>query len=173
MYIYLPHPFSYFNLQFSFYLFIYYYYFRFLLKKQCKREGWSEKIKQQSKEGCNFHGHIEVNKVAGNFHFAPGKSFQQSHMHVHDIHEFVAGQNFDFSHTIHYLAFGDHGVGIINPLDETTKTTSSGKGLLDTFSHFLLFKISYSIILILILILILITIIWFSENENLSNDLIG
>lgn len=28
---------------------------------------------------------MEVNKVAGNFHFAPGKSFQQSNVHVHDL----------------------------------------------------------------------------------------
>jgi len=31
------------------------------------------------------YGFLEVNKVAGNFHFAPGKSFQQSGVHVHDL----------------------------------------------------------------------------------------
>ena len=31
-------------------------------------------------EGCRLEGHLEVNKVAGNFHIAPGISFQQNHM---------------------------------------------------------------------------------------------
>jgi hypothetical protein len=33
-----------------------------------------------SGEGCKLVGHLEVNKVAGNFHIAPGISFQQNHM---------------------------------------------------------------------------------------------
>jgi len=44
--------------------------------EQCKREGYGDKLREQSDEGCNIHGHVEVNKVGGNFHFAPGKSFQ-------------------------------------------------------------------------------------------------
>lgn len=52
---------------------------------QCKREGFLQKIKDEEGEGCNIYGFLEVNKVAGNFHFAPGKSFQQSNVHVHDL----------------------------------------------------------------------------------------
>ena len=48
---------------------------------QCEREGWSEKMRVQQNEGCDVYGYLEVNKVAGNFHFAPGKSFQQQHVH--------------------------------------------------------------------------------------------
>lgn len=33
-----------------------------------------------SGEGCQIYGHLEVNKVAGNFHIAPGVSYQQNHM---------------------------------------------------------------------------------------------
>jgi len=44
----------------------------------------SEKLKSMN-EGCRLYGHVQVNKVAGNIHIAPGKSFQQHHMHVHDI----------------------------------------------------------------------------------------
>ena len=43
--------------------------------------------------------------MAGNFHIAPGRSYQQGNMHIHDLSPF-AGQAFDFSHTIHKLAFG-------------------------------------------------------------------
>lgn len=53
--------------------------------EQCKREGWDEKLKKQMNEGCQLFGTLEVNKVAGNFHFAPGKSFNQHHAHVHDL----------------------------------------------------------------------------------------
>ena len=31
-----------------------------------------------------------MNKVAGNLHIAPGKSFQANHMHIHDINSFIA-----------------------------------------------------------------------------------
>lgn len=55
---------------------------------QCKREGFMEHIKEQEGEGCQIYGFLEVNKVAGNFHFAPGKSFQQAGMHVHDLMPF-------------------------------------------------------------------------------------
>lgn len=48
---------------------------------QCHREGFIEKVKEEAGEGCNVYGQLEVNKVAGNFHFAPGKSFRQSAMH--------------------------------------------------------------------------------------------
>lgn len=53
--------------------------------KQCKREGFLQRIKDEEGEGCNIYGFLEVNKVAGNFHFAPGKSFQQANVHVHDL----------------------------------------------------------------------------------------
>uniref|UniRef100_A0A3Q1GNA0 Endoplasmic reticulum-Golgi intermediate compartment protein n=1 Tax=Acanthochromis polyacanthus TaxID=80966 RepID=A0A3Q1GNA0_9TELE len=49
--------------------------------EQCKREGFTQKMQEQKNEGCQVYGFLEVNKVAGNFHFAPGKSFQQSHVH--------------------------------------------------------------------------------------------
>ena len=42
---------------------------------QCQNEGFSENLKAQkeNKEGCSVYGYLDVNKVAGNFHFAPGK----------------------------------------------------------------------------------------------------
>jgi hypothetical protein len=30
---------------------------------QCEREGWSDKLKEMSDEGCNMHGFLLVNKV--------------------------------------------------------------------------------------------------------------
>lgn len=58
-------------------------------------------------------------QVAGNFHFAPGRSFQQGNMHVHDMAPF-AGQKLDFSHTVNKLSFGKPYPGMKNPLDGVT-----------------------------------------------------
>ena len=64
-------------------------------------------------------------QVAGNFHIAPGRSYQQGAMHIHDLSPFV-GQTFDFSHTIHRLAFGQEYPGMKNPLDGATVKQAVG-----------------------------------------------
>lgn len=63
-----------------------------------------------------FHLDLQVNKVAGNFHFAPGRSYQQGNMHVHDIAPF-GDALLDFTHSIHKLSFGKSYPGMKNPLD--------------------------------------------------------
>lgn len=86
--------------------------------EQCKRDGWVDRLKNMD-EGCRLYGHVEVNKVAGNIHVAPGKSFQQQHMHVHDLNPFMANMGkFSTSHKIHRLSFGTEFPDIINPLDD-------------------------------------------------------
>lgn len=69
---------------------------------QCKREGFLERIKEEEGEGCNVYGFLEVNKVAGNFHFAPGKSFQQSGVHVHDLLAFQK-ESFNVRHDMIFV----------------------------------------------------------------------
>ncbi|KAM6458134.1 endoplasmic reticulum-Golgi intermediate compartment protein 3 isoform 2-T2 [Liasis olivaceus] len=86
--------------------------------EQCKREGFSQKMQEQKNEGCKVYGFLEVNKVAGNFHFAPGKSFQQSHVHVHDLQSFGL-DNMNMTHFIRHLSFGKDYPGLVNPLDGT------------------------------------------------------
>lgn len=94
---------------------------------QCKREGFVQKIKDEEGEGCNIHGSLEVNKVAGNFHFALGKSFHQSNVHLHEL---LAFQNnvYNTSHKINKLAFGEYFPGVVNPLDgaEWFQETANG-----------------------------------------------
>ena len=94
--------------------------------EQCQREGWGKRIEEESHEGCNVHGFFEINKVQGNFHFAPGRSFQQQGAHVHDLHEFNNPlYSFDFSHTIHDLSFGKKIENFHNPLDGVVKNANS------------------------------------------------
>ncbi|KAM9992607.1 hypothetical protein ACTFIY_010034 [Dictyostelium cf. discoideum] len=99
---------------------------------QCIREGFTKNLVEQNGEGCQVYGFILVNKVAGNFHFAPGKSFQQHHMHVHDLQPFKDGA-FNVSHTINRLSFGNDFPGIKNPLDDVTKTEMVGVGMFQYF----------------------------------------
>ncbi|KAJ7006783.1 hypothetical protein NC653_005978 [Populus alba x Populus x berolinensis] len=81
------------------------------LMDQCKREGFLQRIKDEEGEGCNIYGFLEVNKVAGNFHFAPGKSFQQSGVHVHDLLAFQK-DSFNVSHDFTSWLISTYGISI-------------------------------------------------------------
>ena len=75
--------------------------------EQCEREHYAEYLDTQRKEGCRIEGSIRVNKVVGNFHFAPGKSFSNGQMHVHDLENYFHDeQKHTFTHTVHSLRFG-------------------------------------------------------------------
>lgn len=74
-----------------------------------------------------MYGYLSVKKVAGNFHFAPGKSFQHSNLHIHDLASFDTSK-FNVSHTVHHLSFGDIYPGVINPLDDTEKRVPDNVG---------------------------------------------
>ncbi|KIW65146.1 hypothetical protein PV04_07428 [Phialophora macrospora] len=77
--------------------------------EQCEREGYGERLDAQRQEGCRIEGVIRVNKVVGNFHIAPGRSFSNGNMHVHDLNNYfdtpVEGGH-TFTHEIHSLRFG-------------------------------------------------------------------
>ena len=108
--------------------------------EQCIREGYAEKLAEQRKEGCRIEGVLRVNKVVGNFHIAPGRSFTTGNMHVHDLDSYVVpnappSDQHTMSHFIHELRFGpqlpaeladrwqwsDH--HHTNPLDDTQQET--------------------------------------------------
>ncbi|XP_047975419.1 endoplasmic reticulum-Golgi intermediate compartment protein 3-like [Salvia hispanica] len=99
---------------------------------QCKREGFLQKIKDEEGEGCNIYGFLDVNKVAGNFHFAPGKSFQQSNSHVHDLLSFQK-DSFNLTHKINRLAYGDFFPGVVNPLDGAEWTQHTANAMYQYF----------------------------------------
>jgi hypothetical protein len=84
-----------------------------------------EKMKEQADQGCRVHGDITVNKVAGNFHIAPGRSFQNGNMHVHDIQQYLE-HGLDFSHHIKHLSFGEKVPNVNNPLDGQIVTNAEG-----------------------------------------------
>jgi hypothetical protein len=77
---------------------------------QCVLEKWPEKLKNQSNEGCRVRGRFQVDHSSGDFHFAPGQSYNVNNsgksVHVHDLRIFD-NINFDFSHRIQTLSFGE------------------------------------------------------------------
>ncbi|GHP03693.1 hypothetical protein PPROV_000244800 [Pycnococcus provasolii] len=81
-------------------------------------------------EGCRVYGHLDVERVGGNFHIS-----------VHTQNFFVLQQLFaadtariNTSHTIDSLSFGRAYPGRVNPLDGTARTVSSGAS---TFRYFM------------------------------------
>ncbi|KAI0018520.1 endoplasmic reticulum vesicle transporter-domain-containing protein [Xylariomycetidae sp. FL0641] len=75
--------------------------------EQCQREHYAERLDEQRQEGCRIEGAIRVNKVIGNFHIAPGRSFSNGNMHVHDLKNYWDSPvRHSFEHHIHQLRFG-------------------------------------------------------------------
>jgi len=75
--------------------------------EQCVNEGWSDKLKEQASEGCNIAGRVRVNKVVGNIHLSPGRSFRTSGQNIYELVPYLKedGNRHDFTHEIHELAF--------------------------------------------------------------------
>lgn len=74
----------------------------------------------QPPDACRIHGHLYVNKVAGNFHITVGKAIPHPRGHAH-LAALVNHDSYNFSHRIDHLSFGELVPGIINPLDGTEK----------------------------------------------------
>ncbi|XP_023955227.2 endoplasmic reticulum-Golgi intermediate compartment protein 3 [Bicyclus anynana] len=73
--------------------------------EQCKDDESLERTNLALKEGCQIYGYMEVNRVGGSFHIAPGKSFTINHVHVHDVQPFSSSV-FNTTHIIKHLSFG-------------------------------------------------------------------
>ncbi|OQR83742.1 endoplasmic reticulum-Golgi intermediate compartment protein [Achlya hypogyna] len=88
--------------------------------EQCMREAGKEENESKDGEGCRLHGTMAVNRVAGNFHVALGRTF---HRQGRLVHQFIPGQQYSYnaSHIVHKLYFGTPFPGQANPLDSMTK----------------------------------------------------
>ncbi|DAZ93158.1 TPA: hypothetical protein N0F65_005508 [Lagenidium giganteum] len=97
-------------------------------KEQCIRESVEEETLAQDGEGCRFQGKMMVNRVAGNFHVALGRTF---HREGRLVHQFRPGQEYSFNatHVIHSLSFGTPIPGAKNPLDGMKKVTERVGGV--------------------------------------------
>ncbi|KAJ3919622.1 endoplasmic reticulum vesicle transporter-domain-containing protein [Lentinula edodes] len=119
--------------------------------EQCKKEGWASKLKEQANEGCSVVGRVRVNKVSGNIHLSPGRSFQSSARDVYELVPYLRddGSKHDYSHTIHELTFENDDdynyrkaritkeirmrLGLDDPLRGTTHTVTDARFSLFAF----------------------------------------
>lgn len=111
--------------------------------EQCEQEGYQQWINETKSEGCNMAGMVKVNKVAGNFHFAPGSSFTFNGRHSHDLSLYGRkDMEYNFHHIVNHLSFGPRGDGLLsggrrelmpNPLDGVEKSTDNKQF---TFQYF-------------------------------------
>lgn len=98
---------------------------------QCIREGVpkeEKKIEDRAlKEGCSIYGHLEVNRMGGSFHIAPGKSFSLNHIHIHDVHPYSSSA-FNTTHHLRHLSFGERlDAANTHPLDGTHAVAMEGE----------------------------------------------
>ncbi|XP_043197872.1 endoplasmic reticulum-Golgi intermediate compartment protein 3-like [Amphibalanus amphitrite] len=92
---------------------------------QCKGLKLNDADLKALQEGCQIYGYLEVNRVGGNFHISPGRSYQHGHIHVHDMQPFSA-REFNLTHTIRHLSFGQNVPGRTNPLDGLQSVAEKG-----------------------------------------------
>ncbi|XP_015601063.1 endoplasmic reticulum-Golgi intermediate compartment protein 3 [Cephus cinctus] len=101
--------------------------------KQCRDDKSVERMKRAFLEGCQIYGYMEVNRVGGSFHIAPGDSFSVNHVHVHDVQPYSSTQ-FNMTHKIRHLSFGLNIPGKTNPMDGTVVVASEGAMM---FQHYI------------------------------------
>eukprot|EP00616_Rhizochromulina_sp_CCMP1243_P016286 CAMPEP_0118964408 /NCGR_PEP_ID=MMETSP1173-20130426/2111_1 /TAXON_ID=1034831 /ORGANISM="Rhizochromulina marina cf, Strain CCMP1243" /LENGTH=366 /DNA_ID=CAMNT_0006912863 /DNA_START=8 /DNA_END=1105 /DNA_ORIENTATION=- len=100
--------------------------------EQCQPAKVLSSIDPETEEGCNIFGNVELTKLSGNFHFAPGEHLQAAarsgQMSFSDLMS-LTYKSFNISHDIRTLAFGNHFPGIQNPLDRQSRSVSDGSGM--------------------------------------------
>lgn len=93
--------------------------------EQCQRELFADTLRDQFSEtgGCQIYGKMELNKASGHIHIVPhSNGFQgvkapsNGILNLLELLSFTFDQ-FNITHTINSLSFGDHFPGIKSPLD--------------------------------------------------------
>ncbi|VDM10326.1 unnamed protein product [Wuchereria bancrofti] len=125
--------------------------------EQCKSDLWVKKMNEHKNEGCRVYGKVQVAKVAGNFHIAPGDPLKAHRSHckiikiltyflhlffsVHDLHS-LSPSKFDTSHTVNHLSFGNSFPGKVYPLDGKFFGSAKDSGIMYQY-HLKLVPTSY------------------------------
>lgn len=102
---------------------------------QCAREAYLDNLRSQFAEsgGCQLYGSLELARGTGHFHIAPHKSFTtkgatSGQIHLLDLLSFSFSQ-FNITHTINSLSFGDQFPGVQSPLDGETRVVIDTHGM--------------------------------------------
>jgi hypothetical protein len=103
---------------------------------QCTSEAYLTTLKEEFSEegGCQIYGRIELTKSSGHFHIAPHKKLHQPQapeLNVINLMDLIgfAFDQFNVSHTINSLSFGEQYPGIKSPLDGSTRSVIDTHGM--------------------------------------------
>ncbi|CAE7663298.1 ergic3 [Symbiodinium microadriaticum] len=91
---------------------------------QCQRDLLRETLRDEHVEtgGCQLYGKVELNKASGHFHFAPHSQVANINtpgkgiLNLMELLSFTFDQ-FNITHTVNSMSFGEHFPGIKSPLD--------------------------------------------------------
>jgi len=98
---------------------------------QCRRE--KKKSEEGEGEGCNVHGLVSLDSGGGSFHLAPGREMNPA-MDPSDIGSIFdlllrTFEQFNMTHTVHKIRFGDEFPGNKNQLDGEDRVIADGYGM--------------------------------------------
>jgi hypothetical protein len=113
---------------------------------QCTREAEAESLREQFSEdgGCQIFGRLELSRGSGQFHVAPHKKFHLSggaQLGAADGGDLSAGffslldlisftfDQFNVTHRVNALSFGENFPGIESPLDGEVRTVEDTHGM--------------------------------------------
>ncbi len=108
---------------------------------QCNSEAMMVNLQEQYAEdgGCQIYGRLSLNKAAGHFHIAPHRKLHQPQLqggapgqpmvfNLMDLISFTFDQ-FNVTHTINSLSFGEQYPGIQSPLDGQYRRVADTHGM--------------------------------------------
>jgi hypothetical protein len=98
---------------------------------QCQKE---HLVKEREGEGCNVHGVVALDSGGGNFHLAPGRDESSSLEDASDITNVFellmrTFEQWNVSHTVHKLRFGDEYPGHVHQLDDQVRHIGDSYGM--------------------------------------------
>lgn len=98
---------------------------------QCKKE--KKNSKEDEGEGCNVHGLVALDSGGGSFHLAPGREMDHNldPSDIGSIFELLLStfEQFNMTHTVHKIRFGDEFPGNKNQLDGENRVIADGYGM--------------------------------------------
>ena len=117
---------------------------------QCHRESLRETLRDEHAEtgGCQLYGKVELNKASGHFHFAPHSQIAKVNtpgkgiLNLMELLSFTFDQ-FNITHTVNSLSFGDHFPGIKSPLDGEYRKLGDTHGMYQYYVKIVPTKYSY------------------------------
>lgn len=103
---------------------------------QCEQEVLAENLRSEYAEdgGCQLYGKMELNKASGHFHIVPHNTIRTLQgdkgglFNLLELLSFTFDQ-FNITHTVNSLSFGDHFPSIASPLDGETRSIQDTHGM--------------------------------------------